>query len=260
MKVLGYIMLHYGKEYLAYALNPLCEVCDKVIILYSLVPTHNNGSGQLNPDTRDELKAIANKFEKVEWIDITANNESDHRGKIFYYTSGYDVLVNADYDEVWEVEDLKRAVKEVYNSPYRAHGIDGYVTFWRSFRYEVTTNKQLNEKGEYEYNKPADEFLPVRLWHLREKNTDKQPTIKAKIYHFGYAIKRRTMMYKKTIHGHKDDWSSGWDNKWHSWHPSITEGSFHPCSRTVWLKIEPFNRNELPLELHKHVYFNKEII
>ena len=68
------------------------------------------------------------------------------------------------------------------------------------------------------------------------------------------------MTYKQSIHGHKAEFSKTWSNLWYNWHPEITEANFHPCSTTVWLKIEHFDRSKLPEKLKKHVYYNKELI
>ena len=245
MKILGYVMLHYGTDYLEYALPPLCEVCNKVIILYSLNPTHSGKDKRVNIESRNELMIMASKYHKVQWIDVfDCHTEGQHRNEIYKYTDGYDVLVNADYDEVWDIPDLKRAVKEVYNSPYRNHGIDGFVHFWRSFNWELQ----------------PDWFRPVRLIHLREKNTSEQPNIKAKIYHFGYAITRRKMQYKMSIHGHRAEWDETWVKTWKKWKPFITKGKFHPCSNDVWKELKHFDRMQLPIIMRKHPYFNLEKI
>jgi hypothetical protein len=97
MRVLGYIMLHYGADYLEYSLYPLCKLCEKVIILYSLYPSHHQKKGMVNTETRFDLQNIASKYRNIEWIDVRASNEGEHRGKIWEHTKGYDVLVNADY-------------------------------------------------------------------------------------------------------------------------------------------------------------------
>lgn len=244
MRVLGYVMLHYGSDYLEYALESLCTVCEKVIILYSLVPTHNGKLEIANYDSMETLKAIADRFPQVEWINVYgARNEGEHRSRIWERSGGFDVLVNSDYDEVWEPEDLKRAVEEVYHSPYRAHGIDGFKHFWRSFD-----------------NYFDDGFRPVRLWHLREKNTQKQPEIKATVYHFGYAIKKRKMEYKMSIHGHRAEWRQDWYEKWLNWTPEERTGHFHPTSFQIWNELKHFDKEKLPEFMRKHPYFNKEII
>ena len=261
MKVLGYVMLHYGLEYLEYALIPLCEVCDKVIILYSLNPSHNGKDQQVNMETRRELMIIAAKFEKVEWVDVyNCYDEGTHRNEIFKHSQKYDVLVNADYDEVWDVDDLGRAVVECYNSPYRNHGIDGFIHFWKSFRYVAANYKILQDDGRYLEGKESDLFRPHRLIHLREKNTVRQPDIKAKIYHFGYAIQRRKMTYKLSIHGHRSEWDKTWFETWRSWQPSRKKGKFHPVSKEVWLNIKQFDHTKLPKIMKSHPYYNLNMI
>ena len=240
MKTLGYVMLHYGMDYLEYALTPLCEVCDKVIILYSMRPTHNGKDKLVNRESREELLEITKHFPNVEWVDVFGvHGEGQHRNEIYKYTDGYDVLVNADYDEVWDVDDLRRAVTEVYNSPFRNHGIDGFIHFWRSF------TKVLQ----------PDWFRPVRLVHLREKNTTQEPVIQAKIYHFGYAIKPWKMQYKMSIHGHRGEWDPNWMTTWLKWQPTVKRGKFHPCSNDVWKELKQFDRKELPKIMINHPFY-----
>jgi hypothetical protein len=106
----------------------------------------------------------------------------------------------------------------------------------------------------------CDFFRPVRLWHLREKNIEKQPDIKAKVYHFGYAIKRRKMLYKCSIHGHREEFRPEWSDLWHNWTPSNTKGQFHPVSYDIWHEIKAFDRSKLPLIMRKHPYYNRNII
>ena len=169
-------------------------------------------------------------------------------------------MVKADYDEVWDVDDLRRSIKEVYNSPYRRHGIDGFINFWRGFGHVTANHKILQNTGKYIEGEDSDRYRPIRLIHLREKNTTKEPEIKARIWHFGYAIEREKMLYKLSIHGHRGSMRKEWLEIWENWEPSIKEGLFHPDSLEVWLKIKQFDRTKLPEILHKHPYFNLEMI
>ncbi len=238
-------MLHYGSDYLEVCLKSLETACDKIIILYSMNPTHQDSSIEINRETRADLKKIADQFDKVQWVDCFGiHGEGHHRGQIWNYVKGYDVLVNADYDEVWEPEDLQRAIQEVYNSPFRNHGIDGFITFFRGFNY--ITN--------------PDSYRPVRLWNLREKNTAQEPAIKAKIYHFGYAIRRRTMAYKWSIHGHISELRPEWLDLWNNWQLKDMKGDFHPTSYGVWTEISQFDREQLPDFVKAHKFYNFEII
>ena len=237
-------MLHYGADYLHVCLESLSTACDKIIILYSLNPTHQEPRGMINRETMNDLKSIANQFDRVQWVDVyNAHGESAHLGEIWNHTKGYDVLVRSDYDEVWEPEGLKNAINEVYNSPYRVHGIDGFVNFWRSFEWYFD-----------------DSFRPVRLWNLREKNTEKQPDIKATIYHFGYAIRRRTMSYKMGIHGHRDTIRPDWEQIWLNWKIGDTKGQFHPDSLQIWHEMKQFDKGMLPEFMKSHKFYNIGII
>ena len=198
---------------------------------------------------------IAGMYKRLQWVDVWARSESEHRGMIWDYCKDFDVLVNADSDEVWNPLDLARACKEVYNSPYRNHGINGFVHFWRSFGNVVAGCESGGNECE-----EADFFRPVRLFHLREKNTERQPDINARIYHFGYAVKRRIMTYKVSVHGHRHEWRPEWMDLWQNWSRDNTKGNFHPTSFQIWHKIVPFDRNLLPEFMRYHPFYNSELI
>ena len=245
MKILGFVMLNYGKDYLQACLQSIQDHCDKIIILYSLNPTHSQPNKSLEYwEPMKDLKEIALSFSKVEWVNVyDARSEGEHISNIWKFTDGYDILLRSDYDEVWEPNELNNAIERCYNSPYRSHGIDGFINFWRSFDYVVT-----------------DSFRPVRLTHLRERNIQQEPSIKATIYHFGYAIRKKVMEYKIAIHGHKSEWKAGWLDEWNNWQSGMRYGKFHPVSNEIWLEIKDFDKSKLPEFMRSHKFYNQEII
>jgi hypothetical protein len=250
-------MLHYGKDYIEACLKSIVDHCDKVIILYSLNPTHNHPEGGLHYwEPMEELKDIAAQFSKVEWVNVYgAQSEAEHINNIWKFTDGYDVLLRSDYDEIWDQESLSNSIIQCYQSPYRTHGIAGFINFWRSFNHVVAGSRIGGN-----YATEADFFRPIRLIHLREKNTSRQPDLNAKVYHMGYAIRERVMEYKIAMHGHKSEWRAGWIDTWKPWTPEVREGLFHPVSREIWVEIKDFDKNALPEMLKSHKYFNEQII
>ena len=238
MKILGYCILLYGREYLDVTIQSVLPFCDKIIILYTPHPSQGYRTDEVCPETKEELKAICDKYDKIEWKDTDCWDEGTHTGEIYKYSEGYDVLLRFDADEVFEPKDLVQALKTIEETPYEEYGIDGFHHFWKSFNNVIT-----------------DGFRPVRfIKPAGEGRTD----IKCRIYHFGYAQNIETIRYKMTVSGHKSEWRTEWWDTYLNW--GISSRFLHPTSIGVWEKAEPFNRFDLPEILHLHPNFNKLVI
>lgn len=242
MRVAAYIPLHYGSEYLDVAIRSIDPCVEKIFIVYSKSPSHSHGTNLQCPDTEYSLKKIAyNASEKVEWHSYDRFDfEGQHRniGITLAKAKGFDILVTVDSDEVWETEELNKAIKEAYTMDNSHIEIDGFIHFWRSFNHVC-----------------RDWFHPVRLLNLNSVNPARG-TIRSTIYHFGYAQNEETMRYKLDIHGHKNELRQGWlEDKWLNW--KVEEGDVHPVSIGLW-NPESFDKTELPEILKNHPNYNKQ--
>lgn len=245
MRVLGYVMCHYGKDYFDVCLFSLRQFCHDIIILYTDNPSHNLGTNRPRPDTQAELRAIADKY-GCQWIDVTGIvGEGKHRNEIFKYSNGYDMIVNADSDEVWDYRQAPEFLAVASQTDSRYIGINGFLHFWRNFDHYC-----------------EDGYRPIRIHNLHSNNTH-QKEIKARIYHFGYAVPFEIMKYKLSIHGHRDEIRPNWLPMWMDWNGQL-EGRFHPVSfdntSRVWFGINKFNKEEMPDILKQHPYFNNPMI
>jgi len=259
MKIAGYIMVHYGADYLAECIQSLSYICDKIIIIYTDRPTHTdmdiiNGKPAaykpIGEDIRTLQQIAYDASNKVVWISINMEDqtrrvftEGAHRNLAFEYSQGFDMLVTLDTDEVWEPADIEASIREASGINSRYIGVDGFINFWRSFDYYL-----------------IDWFHPHRLHNLRSTIIDKGVSVKSKIYHFGYAIKPELMKYKMHIHGHKSEIRPGWFDIWNNWTPDQLHGKFHMVSEQIWHDINLFDKNTLPTILRNHKYFNTPII
>jgi hypothetical protein len=242
-KVLGYSMVHYGAEYLDACLFSLNKLCDHIVILYSDKPTHHQPDKIIQcPDNKYSMMNIANGY-KCQWVDVeNIHTEGDHRNLIYKYSKGFDLIVNADSDEVWEYRDTS-FMQRALESKARYIKINGFVNFYRSFKYIAS----------------EDPWRPIRVINLNNDNKD-QDEIRGAIYHFGYAIKPETMEYKISCHGHSHQWRPEFFEMWKNWTPDQRQGKFHSVSYDVWTEIYNFDKGKLPPILKSHPYFNIEII
>lgn len=237
-RVLAYIPLHYGAEYLEAVIKSISPCVDQILILYTARPSYGFTTGAECPETQEQLRDIAYAAsDKIYWMDVTgmAGFEAQHRSisETFAQGKGFDQILAVDADEVWETSVLKSALEEALKLPYRRVKINGWLHFWRGFNWIC-----------------QDGFLPVRITNLHEGNQKEEGCVNGKIYHFGYAQSEAVMRYKWKIHGHLDELRPNWmEEKYFGWVPGIED--VHPVSIGLWNPIS-FEKELLPETLKKH--------
>jgi len=248
IKVLGAVCLHYGKEYFDQALKSIIDHVDEVVIYYSERPTHGTKTNMICPDTRSELKGIADKY-NCTWFDINGiGAENSHRQKYINYGSnkGYDQILIIDSDEVHVSSEIPDMLLEARKHNVNRVGIAGsqWLTPWKSFNEYVT-----------------DGFAPVRVINL--KKPEGQVSIaKGFIYHMGYCISDNLMEYKISCHGHRADFekNKNWfTDKWLNYKKGITK-YLHPATESYWIETQDFDKNTMPSYLKDHPYYGLDKI
>lgn len=247
-KILAYCPLHYGAEYLDAAIRSIAPFVDKIVILYSPEPSYGFGTVHRCPESREQLFDIAcnaidkyNVPEKLQWVDMRADHEGDHRGLIYGYSEGYDGILAFDADEVFEPADVEGFINQGLDSEYRFIGVEGYINFWKSFNWVC-----------------YDGFTPIRFYNL--KAAGGKDTAKCRIYHFSTAQSFQMMDYKLKIHGHKNEIRPEWlHTTYKLWTPQNNYGDLHLVAYGLWHPVQ-FDKTTLPEILKQHPNYNKEEI
>lgn len=241
-RVIGYIPLFYGKEYLSACIKSMEPFVERILIFYVDKPSQGHGTDLECPETEQELKEIAEAASpKVEWYKDFFGNEGEHRANIYKYSKGYDLVLTLDGDEVIDPNDAQNALDSAYASANRYHGIAGFINFWRSFSWVCT-----------------DGFTPVRIINLN--NEEGEGVVPCKIYHFSCAQSEAIVRYKWAISGHKDELIPGWiDEVFYKWTPGCFMNDLHPVAHDIW-NATPFDKSTLPDVLKTHPNYLKEII
>ncbi len=238
MRVIGYIPLFYGKEYLHACIKSMENHVEKILIVYTDKPSQGHATSLICPETEEELKVIAlNASPKVEWHKGEFSHEAEHRNYILKYSEGYDLIFTLDADEIVEEKDIQQALKLAYESDKRHIGISGFINFWRSFNHAC-----------------YDGFIPYRIVNLRNQSGAGQ--VDCRIYHFSTAQNIETIRFKWNVSGHKDELRKRWIDEVYLGSGLI---DLHPVAFGLW-NATPFDKETLPDILKQHPNYNKELI
>ncbi len=253
MRVMSYSIVHYGKDFLPYALKSVYPFVEKSYVLYTSHPSHGHSSELINPESRDEIMASipADQWGKLTWVDTDGFwNEGPQRDYAVktLTEAGADIILVTDYDEIHYPDVLEKMLKEVWDRNISRNWLCNMVHFWKSFNFAC-----------------LDDGWPVRLIDTRHRTGTNyiSPTDFGKILHFGYAIKNETMRYKLSLHGHKDELRPNWyEEKWLAWPPPK---DCHPTNGikqdgTGWWDPVPFDKALLPEFMRRHPFYNLDKI
>lgn len=285
LRVTAITPLHFGVDYLPYAMRSVADVVDEFLIMYSPVPNHGTYSSALPcPESRDDLIAAAYQIapEKTRWFDHNGWRSEGEQFKEGWQYTDADVIVKLDADECWHPNLLKDAV-------WRANQENAYEVrvplrhYWRSFRKaftrdpaapgriylrhnangrkEITFNESnpaiyLNGKiDKDEWDRLAKEYGNQSYIPLILEPYDAPEETYFRIHHYGYALPIDVTRYKMGIHGHKAEFPNpNWfDEVW----LANRQTDCHPIGSDYWMQTEDV---DVPEFMQDHPFANLEVI
>lgn len=245
-KVVGFTALHYGRDYLAYAIRSIIDHIDEYHVAYSAIGSHGHRSDVKCPETREELYAIASAAagDKLRWHDGEWEHEGWQRDSIFDNAPDADAIIVLDADEIWP-EDLIKTVVELPadKAPVRRLRVQ-MVHFWRSFYRAVL----------------HDPAFPIRIIYPKV-DTDREFTLSypGKIAHMGYAQRPEIVQYKQLTHGHRNEWRR--DVDWFAdKFMANAQTDTHPVGSEFWWpeRVDPMDY--MPRWMQDHPYYHMQVI
>lgn len=247
-KVHAYTVLHYGKDYIRYALQSVYPLVDKIHIVYTPHPSHGHQTFLTPPEQMEEIytEAVADDVHhKIVWHNLrNIFYEGPHRDTAVRLCrdAGAEMVLVVDCDEVWPQETLRQALEYVHEQNKARDWLINFTHLWRSFNWCC-----------------RDQNWPVRILDLRYANgVGYLPVELGEIYHFGYAVRDKILRYKMSIHGHKNEFRPNWyKEKWLAWPPP---SDCHPTNEQNFWTPEPFDKEILPDLMKVHPFYNLERI
>ncbi len=257
---IGFCCLHYGKDFLPWAIKAAQEVVEEIHVIYSDRPSFGHRSNLACPDSEDDLKRAASKFlqKPMFWHKGNFPNEGAHREAIFPVAKEREAeqILVFDSDEIFDPKMAKEALDAAAAQP-AGRVLMRFMHFYRSFKW-------VNH----------DPCMPVRILNLGPDGRPKpgewymSPQLRP-VWHFGYMQTFPLMKYKWAIHGHLTEMKPNWfEEKYANFQPGITI-DVHPCNgwngetkRYFWEpeKTDEETRKAMEPILGDHPWFNEDLI
>lgn len=238
MKTIALTVLHYGKDYLGWAMQSVLPVVDEYWILYTDQGSHGHRTNDPCPETRDDLHRIATIVagDKLRWVEGRWNYEGQQRDTIFELCPDADAVIVTDADEIWN--EPHKALQQAIACNTRNNRVP-MVHFWRSFHRCVI-------------NDPA---FPVRI--ILPHGVGDYTVQTRPMAHFGYAMRPELVAYKWKIHGHLAEYRRGWlENTF----LSNQQTDCHPTSVNYWNPVTVDPLDYMPHWMKTHPFFDKDVI
>lgn len=243
MKVVGYMALHYGLEYMAYAIRSVIDQVDEFWILYTPFGSHGHTSGVRCPESMNDLAQVAYKAGngKIRWCNGRWKHEGEQRDYIHHLAPDADLILVVDADEVWADGAAEYAIHLAMTNESRRYRIP-MIHFWRSFKRAVL----------------FDPAYPIRV--INQNNADGEATLHVSpICHFGYAQSPALVAYKWQIHGHKNELRKDCD-----WFAdkfmANAQDDCHPVGSEYWYPELVNPAVYLPDFMREHPNWGKDVI
>lgn len=244
MKTVAYTALHYGREYLSYAIRSVIDAVDEYWVFYSPVGSHGSRTETPCPETIEELYDLARRAagDKLHWRNGRWTSEGAQREMILEAAPDADLILVLDADEIWPDGCAAQALRLAAREDSREFRLP-MIHFWRSFYRAIV----------------HDPAFPVRIVQPRASARTEQTLHTAPLCHMGYAQSARIVGYKQLVHGHRGQWRQ---DRWFErvfLNPQA-RSDLHPVGSDYWTwePVDPWRY--LPTFMREHPYAALEVI
>lgn len=271
MKIVGMMALHYGIEYLPWAVRSVIEELDEMWFIHTPVGNHNGGSDALPlPASENPLilyeAARAAAGSRFRWYSNSNwHTEGEQRDTIFQLAPDADRIVVVDSDEIYGPGLVQAALSASFQYRDVRNWRLPFIHLWRGFdrailhdpAYPVRLINPRAQSGEATFDAHAHDDAKRELL---ARTTEYVPEFHTRVVHAGYAISPELMRYKMTVHGHSAEFRK--DIDWFSEryeNPAATH-DLHPVGSEYW-NAEPIDIMQYaPMFLMEHPRYAQAVL
>lgn len=244
MKTIAYTALHYGTDYLDYAIRSVIGQVDEYHVLYTDKGSHGSRANIRCPESRHDLYrlAMAAAGNKLCWHDGDWTHEGQQRDSILAMVPDAEAILVLDSDEIWAEGAARRAILDALEGDAREYRVP-IIHYWRSFHRCVL----------------HDPAFPIRVVIPKRPQTVPETLHVRPINHMGYAQRSQIVLYKLFVHGHRSQFRG--DIDWfRDRFMANAQKDCHPVGSEFWQPEEVDPLDYMPSWMSEHPYFNMEVI
>jgi hypothetical protein len=254
MKTIAYTALHYGRDYLGFAIKSVIDYVDEYWVLYSAIGSHGFRTATPCPETRAELYTIAQAVagDKLHWVDGEWAHEGLQRESITEHCPDADVILVLDADEIWGNGLVEQAIEVTSTAGFRNWRLP-MIHYWRSFYRAILYDPAYPVRIICPKKRGDEQFHPIN------DCTFETGTNELMINHMGYAQRPEIVRYKQLTHGHRNQWRT--DCNWfEDKFMANAQVDCHPVGSEYW-NPEPVDPAlYMPKFMLQHPYAQMEVI
>jgi len=159
MQTVAYTALHYGAQYLRWAIRSVIDQIDTYVVLYSPEGSHGTRSAVRCPESRDQLYAIAQDAAglKLKWIDGVWDYEGQQRDTIYDIAPYADLILTVDADEIWATDMVYHLQKMRFQAPRKVRL--PMIHYWRSFHKAIVHDPAFPVRAVFPKMKDTEETI-----------------------------------------------------------------------------------------------------
>ena len=244
-KAIGFIPLHHGLPYLEWTIRSFIDAVDQCVIIYCPNSSHGHTASEPCPDRRDDLyaAAIRGASSKLLWVEgYEFHTEGDHRDKVYELVPDADIVLAADFDEVFAEGAAAEAIRLAREGTVRNYRLP-FIHYWRSFYRAIL----------------HDPAYPIRVMNTRYPDGEAYLTTRP-VNHFGYAIPIYLCAYKwGNVHSHRNQLRT--DINWlQERYIANASEDCHPVGSQYWTVEDVRPLDYMPSFMQEHPFFHMEVI
>jgi len=257
-KIIAYTALHYGKDYLSWAIRSIIDYVDEYYVLYSALGSHGYRTSVPCPETRADLYPIAQKAagDKLRWIDGNWSHEGEQRDAIHTVCPDADVILVLDADEIWNLETVALITSSIPHSSWQRVRLP-MIHFWRSFNRAILHDPAYPERVIYPRLGGDKTETITSVTALTSDGFVKRQL--GPICHMGYAQRPQIVNYKLLTHGHRGQFRTDCD--WfNDKFMANAQQNTHPVGSEYWNPELVNPLDYMPAFMEDHPYLDEEVI
>lgn len=253
MKIVGMMALHYGIDYLPYAVRSIIDVVDEMWFVHTPVGNHAGGPSELPlPEAEHPacLYEVAREAagKRFRWYSHSGwHTEGDQRDTIFQLAPDADRILVVDSDEIYGPGLAEAAIRASASRPDVRNWRLPFIHLWKDFYHAILHDPAYPTRLINPHTPNGDATFDAEAHdrakrELLNRTLDHTPEFHTRVVHCGYAINPELMRYKMTIHGHRSELRKDIDWLRDRYLNPAAKTDLHPVGSVYWNAepIDPF--------------------